>query len=62
MHECRHAFVSMMIAAGVDPGELQRPMGPSTVAMTLDRYTHALTGSEAETGDKLQAFIERSAG
>jgi len=60
MHECRHTYASTMIAAGVDPGEVMRRMGHSTVAMTLDRYTHALRGSEAETSAKLQAFLDRS--
>ena len=58
MHEARHSYASTMIAAGVDPGEVMRRMGHSTVAMTLDRYTHALRGSEAETAAKLQAFID----
>ena len=60
MHDCRHTFASTMIAAGVDPGEVMRRMGHSTVSMTLDRYTHALRGSESDTAAKLQAFIERS--
>jgi len=34
-------------------------MGHSTVSLTLDRYTHALRGSEAETAAKVQAFIDR---
>jgi integrase len=59
MHEARHSYASMMVAAGVDPGEVMRRMGHSTIAMTLDRYTHALRGSEADTAAKLQAFIDR---
>ena len=62
MHDCRHTYASTMIAAGVDPGEVMRRMGHSTIAMTLDRYTHALRGSEADTAAKLQAFIDRSRG
>jgi integrase len=62
MHECRHTYASTMIAAGVDPGEVMRRMGHSTVALTLDRYTHALRGSEAETAAKLQAFLNRAVG
>jgi integrase len=49
-----------MIAASVDPGEVMRRMGHSTVALTLDRYTHALRGSEADTAAKLQAFLDRA--
>lgn len=62
MHECRHTYASTMIAAGVDPGEVMRRMGHSTVTMTLDRYTHGLKGNEQDTAAKLQAFIERSRG
>jgi integrase len=57
---CRHSYASTMVAAGVDPGEVMRRMGHSTIALALDRYTHALRGNEADTGAKLQAFIERS--
>jgi integrase len=62
MHDARHTYASTMIAAGVDPGEVMRRMGHSTISMTLDRYTHALRGSEADTAAKLQAFIDRSRG
>jgi integrase len=62
MHECRHTYASTMVAAGVDPGEVMRRMGHSTVAMTLDRYTHALRGSEADTAAKVQALLDRSVG
>ena len=62
MHECRHTYASTMVAAGVDPGEVMRRMGHSTVAMTIDRYTHALRGSEADTAAKVQAFLDRSVG
>jgi integrase len=62
MHECRHTYASTMVAAGVDPGEVMRRMGHSTVAITLDRYTHALRGSEADTAAKVQAFLDRSVG
>ena len=49
MHEARHSYASMMVAAGVDPGEVMRRMGHSTIAIDLDRYTHGLRGSEADT-------------
>lgn len=62
MHDCRHTYASTLVAAGVDPGEVMRRMGHSTITMTLDRYTHALRGSEVDTAAKLQAFIDRSRG
>jgi integrase len=60
MHEARHTYASTMIAAGIDPGEVMRRMGHSTVAMTINRYTHALRGTEADTAAKLQAFLDRA--
>lgn len=60
LHECRHTYASTMVAAGVDPGEVMRRMGHSTVALTLDRYTHGIKGNEADTAAKMQAFIERA--
>ncbi|HEX3803604.1 MAG TPA: site-specific integrase [Solirubrobacteraceae bacterium] len=62
LHECRHTYASTMVAAGVDPGEVMRRMVHSTVAMTLDRYTHGIKGNEADTAEKMQSFIERSRG
>jgi integrase len=60
MHECRHTYASTMVAAGIDPGEVMRRMGHSTIAMMLDRYTHGINGNEGDTAAKLQAFIDRS--
>lgn len=60
LHECRHTYASTMVAAGVDPGEVMRRMGHSTIVMTLDRYTHGIKGNEADTAAKMQAFIERA--
>lgn len=62
MHEGRHSFVSTMIAAGADPGEVMRRAGHSTVAMTVDRYTLPLSGSEKVTADRLQTFIDSARG
>jgi integrase len=38
LHECRHTFASLMIAAGVNPKALQTFMGHSSITVTLDRY------------------------
>jgi integrase len=38
LHEARHSFASMLIAAEVDPKTISRLMGHSPVAFTLDQY------------------------
>lgn len=40
LHECRHSYASMSIAAGVQPKELQHAMGHASISITLDRYGH----------------------
>jgi hypothetical protein len=40
LHECRHAFASLMIAAGVNAKALSTYMSHANIAITLDRYGH----------------------
>ena len=39
LHECRHTFASLMIAARVNAKALSTYMGHSSVTITLHRYT-----------------------
>lgn len=38
LHECRHTFASLMIAAGVNAKALSTYMGHANISITLDRY------------------------
>lgn len=60
LHECRHTFASLMIAAGVNAKALSTFMGHSSVMITLDRYGHLFPGSEAQAADLLDAYIARA--
>jgi integrase len=44
LHECRHTFASLMIAAGVNAKALSTYMGHASVMITLDRYGHMFPG------------------
>ena len=57
MHECRHTYAALMIAAGVNTKALSTYMGHSTITVTLDRYGHLLPGTEREAADRLDAFL-----
>jgi integrase len=39
-HTLRHTYVSLAAAGGVSVKEIQEQVGHSTVALTLDTYTH----------------------
>jgi integrase len=60
LHECRHTFASLMIAAGVNAKALSSYMGHASVAITFDRYGHLMPGNEAEAAGLLDAYLERS--
>jgi integrase len=57
LHECRHTFASLMIAAGVNAKALQTYMGHASVSTTLDRYGHLMPGSEAEAAVLLDSYL-----
>ena len=60
LHECRHTFASLMIAAGVNVKALATYMGHSSITITMDRYGHLMPGNEAEAAGLLDAYLERS--
>lgn len=60
LHECRHTFASLIIAAGVNPKALQTFMGHSSITVTLDRYGHLFPGSEGEAAVLLDAYLAES--
>jgi integrase len=60
LHECRHTFASLMIAADVNAKSLSAYMGHSSVTITLDRYGHLMPGNESEAADLLDAYLARN--
>ena len=40
LHECRHSYASLMIAAGTNAKALSTYMGHANIAITLDKYGH----------------------
>jgi integrase len=61
LHECRHTFASLMIAAGVNAKALSTYMGHATISITLDRYGHLMPGSEHEAARMLDEYLARNA-
>jgi integrase len=57
LHDCRHTFASLAIAAGVNAKALSTYMGHSGVSITLDRYGHLMPGNEAEAAGLLDAYL-----
>jgi integrase len=60
LHECRHTFASLMIAAGANAKALSTYLGHASVTLTYDRYGHLMPGNEEEAADLLDAYLKRA--
>jgi integrase len=60
LHECRHTYASLMIAAGANAKVLSTYMGHANISITLDRYGHLMPGNEAEAATLLDGYLDRA--
>jgi integrase len=58
LHDCRHTFASLMIAAGVNAKALSTFMGHANISITLDRYGHLMPGAEDEAAALMDAYLQ----
>jgi integrase len=58
LHNARHTYASLSIAAGVNAKALSTYMGHSSITITLDRYGHLMPGNESEAVALLDRFLE----
>lgn len=57
LHEARHTFASLMVAAGVNAKALATFMGHHSIVITLDLYGHLMPGSEEEAAALLDDYL-----
>lgn len=62
LHECRHGFASIAIAAGVNIGTVSAALGHASVTITWDRYHHLMPGTMEQAGELIQTYIDAAAG
>jgi integrase len=55
-HDLKHTGVALLTAAGVDPKEVARRAGHSSVAFTFDRYGHLFPEADTVAAAKLDAI------
>jgi integrase len=60
LHECRHTFASLMIAAGANAKALSTYLGHASIQITFDRYGHLMTGNEAEAAALLDRYLQQA--
>ena len=60
LHESRHTFASVMIAAGVNAKAITTYMGHASIQTTYDLYGKLMPGSEAEAALLVDAYLSRA--
>jgi integrase len=58
LHGLRHTCASLALSSGVNPRIVSGRLGHSTVALTLDIYSHVLPQQDQDAADKIAALIE----
>lgn len=60
LHDLRHGYASLLLAAGVDIAVVSKLLGHSSVAITADIYSHLLKDVRDAAADKIAALIPRA--
>jgi integrase len=60
LHECRHTFASLLIAAGVNAKAITAYLGHSSIQTTFDLHGHLMPGNEDEAVALVDAYLERA--
>jgi hypothetical protein len=58
-HDLRHTFATLQLAAGANPKIVSEVLGHKEIAITLDRYSHALPTMQATAMVRLDAILGR---
>ncbi len=59
VHDLRHTYATRLFEAGEDPKVIQTLLGHSTIAVTLDTYTHVMENIKRKTVHSLDSIHEK---
>ena len=57
LYDLRHAHATLLLAAGEHPKVVQERLGHSTIALTLDTYSHVVPGMQERAAERLDALL-----
>jgi integrase len=57
LHSLRHSHASHMLASNVHPKVVQERLGHSSIAITMDTYSHLLPGMQGEAAAKVDGVM-----
>jgi integrase len=58
LHGLRLTYATLALSSGVNPRIVSGRLGHSTVALTLDIYSHVLPQADQDAADRIAALIE----
>jgi integrase len=62
LHDLRHTWASLALAAGVNPKVVSERLGHATVGFTLDTYSHVLPGLQKDAAERVAVAIGLQSG
>jgi integrase len=57
LYDLRHSCASLLMAEGLNPKVVSERLGHSSVAITLDVYSHVLPGMQQEASERLENLL-----
>ena len=57
LHDLRHSYATLALASGVNPRIVSGRLGHSTVALTLDVYSHVLPQQDREAAEAIAGLL-----
>ncbi len=57
LHDARHTHASLMLKAGIHPKIVQERLGHSTIAITLDTYSHVAPGLQQAAAESFEKLL-----
>jgi integrase len=60
MHQLRHTCVSVLIAEGANPKEIQEWVGHASIEETMDTYGHLFPNAKHQLSDMLDTHAKRN--
>jgi len=58
LHDLRHSYTSIMIAAGVNIKAISQSLGHANIGITLDTYGHLLPGVGRTAAERFDKFLK----
>ena len=61
LHDLRHTHATIMLSQGIHPKVVSERLGHSSVAITLDTYSHVLPGIQAAAAKRFDEGLKEVA-